>query len=72
MMLFHHEYLEEKIGRPGIAGWYIIEIDDPNNAAGVAKTHRRSVPQLQRADQDRHRAGVQRELRHHVGQRAAC
>jgi len=37
MMLFHHEYLEEKIGRPGIAGWYIIEIDDADNAAGAAK-----------------------------------
>ena len=24
MMLFHYEYLDEKIGRPGIAGWYII------------------------------------------------
>jgi putative ABC transport system permease protein len=38
MMLFHHEYLEEKIGRPGIAGWYIIEIDDADNAASAAKT----------------------------------
>ncbi len=37
MMLFHHEYLEEKIGRPGIAGWYIIEVDDADNAAGAAK-----------------------------------
>jgi putative ABC transport system permease protein len=38
MMLFHHEYFEERIGRPGIAGWYVIEIDDANNAAGAAKT----------------------------------
>ena len=38
MMLFHHEYLEEKVGRPGIAGWYIIEVDDADNAAGAAKT----------------------------------
>ncbi|HEU4526167.1 MAG TPA: FtsX-like permease family protein [Gemmatimonadales bacterium] len=37
MMLFHHEYLEEKIGRPGIAGWYVIEIDDAENAAAAAK-----------------------------------
>jgi putative ABC transport system permease protein len=37
MMLFHHEYLEERIGRPGIAGWYVLEIEDANNAAGVAK-----------------------------------
>ena len=37
MMLFHHEYLEERIGRPGIAGWYVIQIADAGNAAGVAK-----------------------------------
>jgi len=37
MMLFHHDYLEEKIGRPGIAGWYVLEINDPNNTAGIAK-----------------------------------
>jgi putative ABC transport system permease protein len=36
-MFFHHDYLEERIGRPGIAGWYIVEIADPNNAAGMAK-----------------------------------
>jgi putative ABC transport system permease protein len=38
MMLFHHAYLEERIGRPGIAGWYILEIDDADNAAPIAKT----------------------------------
>jgi putative ABC transport system permease protein len=37
MMLFHHAYLEERIGRPGIAGWYVLEIEDANNAAGIAK-----------------------------------
>lgn len=37
MMMFHHEYLEEKTGRPGQAGWYILKIDDPGNAAPVAK-----------------------------------
>jgi putative ABC transport system permease protein len=37
MLIFHHDYLEEKIGRPGIAGWYVLEINDPNNTAGVAK-----------------------------------
>jgi putative ABC transport system permease protein len=36
-MFFHHDYLEERTGRPGIAGWYIVEIADPNNAAGMAK-----------------------------------
>jgi putative ABC transport system permease protein len=37
VLFFHHDYLEEKIGRPGIAGWYVVEITDPNNAAGMAK-----------------------------------
>jgi putative ABC transport system permease protein len=37
VLFFHHDYLEEKIGRPGIAGWYVVEISDPNNAAGMAK-----------------------------------
>ena len=38
MMLFRHDYLDERIGRAGIAGWYIIQIDDPNNAGRIAKT----------------------------------
>ena len=38
MMMFHHEYLEERLGRPGMAGWYVLKIDDPNNAASIAKT----------------------------------
>lgn len=37
MMLFHHSYLEERVGRPGIAGWYVLEIDDANNAASIGK-----------------------------------
>src|SRR5919202_99857 len=36
-MFFHHQYLEERIGRPGQAGWYIMKIDDPNNAPRIAK-----------------------------------
>jgi putative ABC transport system permease protein len=38
MMFFRHDYLEERIGRPGIAGWYVLRIDDPNKAAQIAKT----------------------------------
>jgi putative ABC transport system permease protein len=38
MMMFHHAYLEERTGRPGRAGWYIMRIADPALAAGVAKT----------------------------------
>jgi len=38
MLLFHHEYLEERLGRPGIAGWYVIEIDNADAAASIART----------------------------------
>jgi putative ABC transport system permease protein len=38
MMMFHHAYLEEKTGRPGQAGWYILKIDNPDTAASIAKT----------------------------------
>lgn len=38
MMLFHHAYLEERTGRPGLAGWYVVQIDDPNNSAAIGKT----------------------------------
>ena len=37
MMIFRHDYLDERIGRAGIAGWYVLEIDDPENAGRVAK-----------------------------------
>lgn len=37
MLLFHHALLDERIGRAGIAGWYVIEIDDPDHAAPIAK-----------------------------------
>lgn len=37
MMLFQHEYLEERTGRPGQAGWYVIRIDDGDKSASIAK-----------------------------------
>jgi putative ABC transport system permease protein len=37
MLIFHHQYLEERTGRPGLAGWYVVEVTDPNNTAGIAK-----------------------------------
>lgn len=37
MMIFRHDYLDEKIGRAGIAGWYVVQIDNPDNAGRVAK-----------------------------------
>jgi len=38
MLLFHHDYFEERIGRPGIANWYVIEIENADSAATIAKT----------------------------------
>lgn len=37
MMLFHHDYFDERIGRPGIAGWFVVEINNADSAAGIAK-----------------------------------
>jgi putative ABC transport system permease protein len=37
MMLFRWDYLDERIGREGLVGWYIIQIDRPENAATIAK-----------------------------------
>lgn len=37
MMIFHHAYLEERLGRPGRAGWYVMRIADPAAAAGIAR-----------------------------------
>ena len=38
VLMFHHDYLEERLNRPGIAGWYILKIDDPNRAPLIGKT----------------------------------
>ena len=37
MLLFHHALLDERIGRAGIAGWYVLQIDDPDHAATIAR-----------------------------------
>jgi putative ABC transport system permease protein len=36
-MMFHWDLLDERSGRRGDAGWYILQIDNPANAASVAK-----------------------------------
>jgi putative ABC transport system permease protein len=36
-MMFHWEYFDEKIGRPGLAGWYVLQIDRAENAPIVGK-----------------------------------
>ena len=35
-LMFHFEYLDEATGRRGQAGWYIMQIDRPENAAQIA------------------------------------
>ena len=37
VMFFHHEYLDERIGRWGQAGWFIVEMDSAGDAGTVAK-----------------------------------
>ena len=37
VLIFHHEYFDERIGRAGIAGWYIVEINDASQAPAIAK-----------------------------------
>ena len=36
-MMFHWAYLDERAGRNGLAGWYIMQIDRPENAPRIAK-----------------------------------
>jgi putative ABC transport system permease protein len=36
-MMFHWQYFDEKIGRPGFAGWYIMQVDRPENGPRVGK-----------------------------------
>jgi len=33
---FHYEYLMERVGDPGLVGWYIVEVEDPARADEVA------------------------------------
>ncbi len=37
MLLFHHDYLDEKNGRAGVVGWYVVRIKDPNSAAAIGR-----------------------------------
>ena len=69
VLIFHHDYLEERIGRPGDRRAGTCGDQRSEQRRRYGEDDRRPVPELQRADQDRHRAGVQRQLRHHVGQR---
>ena len=37
VMFFHHDYFDERLGHAGIAGWFVVEIDNADSAAAVAK-----------------------------------
>jgi putative ABC transport system permease protein len=37
VLLFRHDYLDERLGHAGIAGWFIVQIRDPGAAATIAK-----------------------------------
>lgn len=58
VLIFHHDYFDERIGRAGIAGWYIVEIDDPSHAAAIAK----SLDDMFRNSSSPTKTGTEREF----------
>jgi putative ABC transport system permease protein len=36
-MLFHWKYADERSLDPGMVGWYVVQIDDPDRAAAIAE-----------------------------------
>jgi len=58
VLIFHHDYFDERIGRAGIAGWYIVEIDDAAHAAAIAK----SIDDLFRNSSSPTKTGTEREF----------
>ena len=58
VLIFHHALFDERIGRAGIAGWYIVEIDDPAHAASIA----RSIDDLFRNSSSPTKTGTEREF----------
>ena len=36
-LMFHWQYLDERTGRPGLAGWYVLQIDHPENAPIIGR-----------------------------------
>jgi putative ABC transport system permease protein len=58
VLIFHHDYFDERIGRAGIAGWYIVEIDDPSHASAIAK----AVDDMFRNSSSPTKTGTEREF----------
>ena len=58
VLIFHHSMFDERIGRAGIAGWYIVQIDNPDHAAGIAK----AIDDLFRNSSAPTKTGTEREF----------
>jgi putative ABC transport system permease protein len=58
VLIFHHALLDERIGRAGIAGWYIIQIDNPDRAGAIA----RSIDDVFRNSSFPTKTGTEREF----------
>ena len=58
VLIFHHDYFDERIGRAGIAGWYIVEIDDASKAPMIAK----SIDDMFRNSSSPTKTGTEREF----------
>lgn len=58
VLIFHHDYFDERIGRAGIAGWYIVQIDDPAHAATIAK----AIDDMFRNSSSPTKTGTEREF----------
>ncbi len=71
-LMFHYDYLDERTGRQGERGVVHHGDRQAGQRGADREDDRRPVPELAVSHQDRHRAGVQRELRHDVGQHRAA
>ena len=58
VLIFHHSYFDERIGRLGIAGWYIVQIDNPDHAPTIAK----AIDDLFRNSSAPTKTGTEREF----------
>jgi putative ABC transport system permease protein len=58
MLLFHHALLDERIGRAGIAGWYVLQIDNADHAANIAK----AIDDLFRNSSDPTKTGTEQQF----------
>ncbi|HET8713279.1 MAG TPA: FtsX-like permease family protein [Gemmatimonadales bacterium] len=58
VLIFQHDYFDERIGRAGIAGWYIVEIADASQAPAIAK----SIDDMFRNSSAPTKTGTEREF----------